>query len=140
MPFIKRRSAMRIKTISFIVILSLAVFASFSFGQDLLIKNGTILTVTKGALQKGDILVIGGIIKQIGENIEHTEGVKVIDASGKYVIPGIIDSHTHIALIGTNESAVTISSEVKMRDALNAEDNSIFSFIRRSDDGPHHAR
>jgi len=120
---------MRKKTIGFIVVLSLAVIASFSFGQDLLIKNGTILTVTKGTLPKGDILIIGGFIKQIGENIEPPEGIKVLDASGKYVIPGIIDSHTHIALTVVNESAVTISSEVKMRDVLNAEDNSIFTAL-----------
>lgn len=120
---------MRKKTIGFIVVLSLAVIASFPYGQDLLIKNGTILTVTKGTLPKGDILIIGGFIKQIGENIEPPEGIKVLDASGKYVIPGIIDSHTHIALTGVNESAVTISSEVKMRDVLNAEDNSIFTAL-----------
>jgi imidazolonepropionase-like amidohydrolase len=55
--------------------------------------------------------------------------VKVIDATGKYVIPGIIDSHSHIALSGTNESGETISSEVKMRDVLNAEDPSIYTAI-----------
>lgn len=120
---------MKRKMIGFIVCVSLAVFSSFSFGQDLLIKNGTILTVTKGTIPKGDILILKGTIKKIGENIEVPEGVRVIDASGKYVIPGIIDSHTHIALTGTNESGEAITAEVKMRDVLNAEDLSIYTAL-----------
>jgi len=120
---------MKRKTIGFILVASLVVFSSFSFGQDLLIKNGTILTVTKGTIPKGDILIIKGIIKQIGGNVKAPKGAKIIDASGKYVIPGIIDSHTHIALTGTNESAEAITAEVKMRDVLNAEDRSIYTAI-----------
>lgn len=111
------------------MVLSLAVLASFSFGQNLLIKNGTILTVTQGTIPNGDILIIGGIIKQIGKDIEPPEGVMVVDASGKYVMPGIIDSHTHIAISATNESGSTISSEVKTRDVLNVEDPSIYTAL-----------
>ncbi|HDZ25463.1 hypothetical protein LCGC14_1075560, partial [marine sediment metagenome] len=120
---------MKKKTIGFILVVSLVIFSSFSFGQDLLIKNGTILTVTKGKILKGDILIIKGIIKQIEENIKGPKGIKIIDASGKFVIPGIIDSHTHIALSGTNENAEAITAEVKMRDVLNAEDRSIYTAI-----------
>jgi len=110
-------------------VLSLALITSFSFGQDLLIKNGTLLTVTKGILPQADILIVGGVIKQIGENIEPPKGVKVIDASGKYVMSGIIDSHTHIAIMAGNESGSTISCEVKIRDTLNAEDLSIYTAL-----------
>lgn len=120
---------MKKKMIGFILCVCLAIFSSLSFGQDLLIKNGTILTVTKGTLPNGDVLIIGGIIKKIGKNIKAPEGIEVIDASGKYVIPGIIDSHTHIALTGTNESGGAITAEVKMRDVLNAEDPSIYTAI-----------
>ncbi|MGD8538242.1 MAG: amidohydrolase family protein, partial [Candidatus Aminicenantes bacterium] len=97
--------------------------------QDLLIKNGTILTVTKGTIPNGDILIKNGLIEEIGQNIQAPEDVPVVDATGKYVIPGLIDSHSHIGLSGTNESAETISSEVKMRDVLNAEDTSIYTAI-----------
>lgn len=120
---------MKKRVIGFAVIFSLAFLSGLCFGQDLLIKNGKILTVTKGEIPKGDILILGGIIKQIAENIEPPQGVKVIDASGKVVVPGIIDSHTHIALAGTNESGETISSEVKMRDVLHAEDLSIYTAL-----------
>lgn len=98
-------------------------------GGNLLLKNGTILTVTKGVIPKGDILIIDGLIKQIGPNITPPPGIKVIDITGKYVIPGIIDSHTHIALDGTNETGNTITAEVDMRDVINADDTSIFTAL-----------
>lgn len=118
---------MRKRLIGFVIVFGLALLPGLLSGQDLLIKNGTILTVTNGTISNGDILILKGIIKKIGQNIEPPEGVKVIDAAGKYVIPGVIDSHTHIALTGTNESGETISSEVKMRDVINAEDPSIYT-------------
>lgn len=118
------------KTIQFIVFgIICALFVSIGYAQDLHIKNGTILTVTKGTILNGDILVKNGIIKEIGQNIQAPENVPVVDVTGKYVIPGLIDSHSHIGLSGTNESAETISSEVKMRDVLNAEDISIYTAI-----------
>jgi len=98
-------------------------------GGDLLIKNGTILTVTKGVIPKGDILILGGIIKQIGENLQGPEGVKIIDATGKYVIPGIIDSHTHIALFGTNEGSEAVTPEVDVGEVVDAEDTSILTAL-----------
>ncbi|UCC39116.1 MAG: amidohydrolase family protein [Candidatus Aminicenantes bacterium] len=121
---------MKRKMIGFVLCASLLIFSGLSFGQDLLIKNGTILTVTKGTIINGDVLIMGGVIKQIGKNIKAPEGIKVIDASGKYVIPGIIDSHTHIGFTGGgNEGGGAITAEVKVSDVLNAEDSSIYTAI-----------
>ncbi|MBU4331330.1 MAG: amidohydrolase family protein [Acidobacteria bacterium] len=100
-----------------------------TFAQDVLIKNGTVLTVTKGTIENGDVLIKKGIITRIGNNIEAPAGFKVIDATGLYVMPGIIDSHTHIALTGTNEGTDAITSEVKMRDVINSEDPGIFTAL-----------
>jgi imidazolonepropionase-like amidohydrolase len=105
-----------------------AVIPGLSAG-DLLIKNGAILTVTKGTIPEGDILITGGIIRQIGRSLPVPPGIKVIDAAGRYVIPGIIDSHTHIALSGTNEGGNAITAEVDMRDVITAEDLSIFTAL-----------
>ncbi|MFW6159617.1 MAG: amidohydrolase family protein, partial [Acidobacteriota bacterium] len=110
-------------------LLALVFFPVFGEAQDLLIKNGILLTITQGIIQDGDILIIDGKIKKIGKALPVPEGVQVVDVSGKYVMPGIIDSHTHIALAGTNESSVAISSQVDMRDVLNAEDTSIFAAL-----------
>jgi imidazolonepropionase-like amidohydrolase len=102
---------------------------AFADGGDILIKNGTILTVTKGVIAKGDVLVLGGIIKQIGANIAAPAGVRVVDASGRYVLPGIIDSHTHIALAGTNEGSEAITPEADVGTVINADDTSILTAL-----------
>ncbi|KYH28924.1 dihydropyrimidinase [Clostridium colicanis] len=60
-----------------------------------IIKNGTI--VTAGDIFTGDIYVDEGIIKDIGINLEK-DCDEVIDAGGKYVIPGGVDVHTHLNL------------------------------------------
>lgn len=121
---------MKRKIFGFLVCMGLLIFSSLVSGQDVLIKNGIILTVTEGTIHGGDILIIGGVIKEIKKDIKPPEGIKIIDASGKYVIPGIIDSHTHVAFSGGgNESGVAISSEVKIGDVLNAEDLSIYTAI-----------
>ena len=84
-----------------------------------LIKNATVLTVTKGNLENSDVLVQDGIIKQIGKNIAAPAGVQTIDATGKFVMPGIIDAHSHVALDVVNEASAPITSEVRMKDVVN---------------------
>ena len=94
--------------------------------QDILIKNATVLTVTRGTFPGTDILILGGIIKKIGENIEAPKGVRVVDATGKYAVPGLFDSHTHIGVTDVNEMGETITPEVSVADVLSAEDIRIF--------------
>jgi len=120
---------MKNKFIGLLICLSLLGLMNVSYGQDLLIKNGTILTVTQGKILNGDILIVNGLIKQIGEDIQAPEGVQIVDATGKFIIPGILDSHTHIALSGTNEGTNAITSEVNMRDVLNADDTGILTAL-----------
>lgn len=123
MKHLKKQTRLCVYGITFLFL------AGWVSAQNLLVKNGTILTVTQGTITNGDVLVLDGIIQKIGQNIQAPDHVRIIDATGKYVIPGIIDSHSHIALSGTNESGETISSEVRMRDVLNAEDPSIYTAI-----------
>jgi len=69
--------------------------------QDILIKNGLIVTADETI--NADLLISGGKIKLLGESLD-CPGSKVIDATGKYVMPGGIDAHTHLNLqIGTNK-------------------------------------
>ncbi|MFW2368325.1 MAG: dihydropyrimidinase [Desulforhopalus sp.] len=63
--------------------------------QDILIKNG--LIVTADDTIKADLLISSGKIKQLGDSLD-CPGSKVIDAAGKYVMPGGIDAHTHLNL------------------------------------------
>ena len=72
-----------------------------------LIKNATI--VNEGSSFVGDLLVENGIIKKIDSSIT-TNSMTVIDASGKYLIPGLIDDQVHFREPGLTHKA-TIDSE-----------------------------
>jgi imidazolonepropionase-like amidohydrolase len=67
-----------------------------------------------------------GKIVEAGEKVLVPEGARVIDASGQYVMPGIIDAHSHIASESTNEGSISVSSMVTMKDVLNPEDIAIY--------------
>jgi imidazolonepropionase-like amidohydrolase len=97
-------------------------------GSDvMLIKNATILTVTKGTIQHGSILIRNGKIAEVGANIAAPAGANVIDATGLFVMPGIIDCHSHIAIQGgVNEGSVSDSSIANILDVLNPEDPDIY--------------
>ena len=64
--------------------------------MDLLIKNGTIITAE--STFKADIAVKNGKITMIGASIKPSKDTEVVDAKGKYVLPGAVDVHTHLAL------------------------------------------
>lgn len=90
-----------------------------------LIKNATILTITNGTLEETDVLVENGTIKKIGKNLT-APNIEIIDATGKHVMPGIIDAHSHVALDAVNEATAPITSEVRMADVVNPYDIGIY--------------
>lgn len=109
-----------------LLVLAFAAAAAAAGPKDLLLKNGHILPVARPALD-GDILVRDGKIAAVGPNLIAGPGAEVIDLAGKWAMPGIIDSHSHIALEGdVNESGSLITSEVDVRDILNPQDINIF--------------
>jgi imidazolonepropionase-like amidohydrolase len=63
----------------------------------LAIKNGNLL-MSDGKLVKGTVLIEGGVIKSVGERTVVPPKTRVIDASGKTVMPGLIDAHTHLTV------------------------------------------
>ncbi|MGY6522645.1 MAG: amidohydrolase family protein [Mongoliitalea sp.] len=91
-----------------------------------LIKNAHVLTVTNGDLEGTDVLVENGIIRRIGKNLSAPASVEVIDADGMYLMPGIIDAHSHVALDAVNEATAPITSEVKMADVVNPYDIGLY--------------
>ena len=72
--------------------------------MSILIRGGTVVTA-EGEL-RADVLVQGELIAAVGPDLDAPAGARVIDASGKYVIPGGIDPHTHMELpfMGTTAS------------------------------------
>ena len=94
--------------------------------HDLLIRNATVWTNEKeGRLPNTDVLVHNGKIAKVGKNLD-AGGATVIDGTGKYLSPGIIDEHSHIAAFSINEGAQSVTSEVRIADNLNPEDVSIY--------------
>jgi imidazolonepropionase-like amidohydrolase len=93
----------------------------------ILIQNATILTVTHGTIEHGSILIRDGKIAAVGTEVKAPDGATVIDAAGQFVIPGIIDCHSHIAVDGSvNEGGPAVSSMVNIADVLNPADINIY--------------
>lgn len=62
-----------------------------------LITNGNLVDVETGRVREGmSLLIENGIIRKIGKNLSTTAGTTVVDATGKWLIPGLIDSHIHL--------------------------------------------
>lgn len=93
---------------------------------DVLIKNGTVITITNGILENTDILIEDGKISRIGTSLRNRNDVTEINATGKYVMPGIIDAHSHIAGTSINEGTSQVTAEVQMGDVVNPLDISIY--------------
>ncbi|MFP4201046.1 MAG: amidohydrolase family protein, partial [Clostridia bacterium] len=60
-----------------------------------IVRNATIVDGTGGAAYRGDVLIHGGLIAQIG-NIDPGAGARVINADGSVLAPGFIDTHSHL--------------------------------------------
>jgi len=95
--------------------------------QVTVIQNATIMSEGAKGTFKGSIVVKDGKITEVGDNVMVPAGATVIDAQGQYVIPGIIDCHSHIAVDGgVNEGSVSVSSMVNIKDVINPEDIAIY--------------
>jgi imidazolonepropionase-like amidohydrolase len=85
-----------------------------------LIRNATVMTASHGTLQNTDILIRNGKIAAVGQNLKAPAGARVVDATGKYVSPGIIDPHSHSMMDGSvNECTKSVTSMANTRDILN---------------------
>lgn len=99
------------------------------------IKNATVWTCeAEGIIEDGQVLIGNGKILGVGKTIDmnnlfpkSTPDIKVIDAKGKHVTPGIIDEHSHIAIYrGVNESGQASSAEVSISDVIYPDDVNIY--------------
>ncbi|HMQ04216.1 MAG TPA: amidohydrolase [Pyrinomonadaceae bacterium] len=95
-------------------------------GGETLIKNATVMTASRGTLEATDILIRDGKIARIGKGLTVGAGGKTIDATGKFVTPGIIDAHSHTMLSAINEGSLAVTSMTRIRDMLNPYDMSIY--------------
>ena len=91
-----------------------------------MIRNATVLTITHGTLQNTDILLRNGKIAAIGKNLKASADARIIDGTGKFVMPGIIDCHSHSMLDTINEGTLSVTSMVRTADVLNTTDVDLY--------------
>ncbi len=121
------------KFIQFSLVLFLLLLAARASGANdtILIKNGTIVPVKGGSDMVGDLLIENGKISQLGINIPAPAGAEVIDATGKYVYPGLVAVMTAVGVTGypqagnDTDEVGTSTPQMDPYDALNPEDDCI---------------
>jgi imidazolonepropionase-like amidohydrolase len=94
--------------------------------DEILIRNATIMTASHGTIENGSILIRGGKIAAVGKDVKAPANAMVIDATGKYVTPGFVDSHSHTALDDVNEGSLSVTAMVRMRDVVNNTEINIY--------------
>jgi len=112
-----------------LLIIVTAISATAAFAQsapETLIRNATVLTITHGTLANTDVLLRNGKIAAVGKNLNASPNARVIDATGKFVMPGIIDCHSHSMLDTINEGTLAVTSMVRTRDVLNTTDVDLY--------------
>lgn len=62
----------------------------------LLIKGGRVIDPIQGLDEVLDVLIVNGTVKELGKGLSAPAGAEVLDAAGKYVVPGLIDMHVHL--------------------------------------------
>ena len=62
------------------------------------IRGGTVLPISGPAIPNGTVVIHGGKIVAVGVNVQVPAGAEIVDATGKYVMPGVIDAASHIGI------------------------------------------
>jgi len=90
----------------------------------ILVRGGTVHTATGAPIPNGSVLIRGGKIVAVGANVTAPSDVRIIDATGKVVVPGMIDNHSHIGARPTdlNDSPMLIGPQHRFLDALDWND------------------
>ena len=96
----------------------------------LVIRGGTIITPDK-VIKEGSVLIDEGKIAQVGKDIAVPAGAKVVEAGGKFIIPGMIDAHCHTGVFADgvgweksdgNETTDPITPHLRAIDAIHPDD------------------
>jgi imidazolonepropionase-like amidohydrolase len=96
--------------------------------REMLIQNATIMTASRGTIKNGSILIRNGKIVDVGPNVRARDAnALVIDATGKFVTPGIIDCHSHTSVDGSvNEGTLSVTAMVRIQDVINPYDVDVY--------------
>ncbi|MEO8505143.1 MAG: amidohydrolase [Acidobacteriota bacterium] len=92
------------------------------------VRHATIWTSgPQGTIEDGDILIQKGKIVTLGKGLAAPAGAVEIDGTGKHVTPGLIDEHSHAAIVGdVNEGTHIVTAEVRIHDVVNSESINLY--------------
>src|ERR1700735_4090697 len=111
-------------------LLSGAAATAQTVPADLVIKNATVMTASHGTIQHGSVWLHNGKIAGVGATVSAPAGATVVDATGKYVTPGIIDPHSHSALgDDVNEATSPVTPSMMMIDAFDNRDKALYQAL-----------
>jgi len=96
--------------------------------QAVVVRGATIWTAADdGVLEDADLVVQGGRIVAVGQGLDAPRGALEIDGAGMHVTPGIIDAHSHAAIVGgVNESTLISTAHVRIEDVIDSESINIY--------------
>ena len=99
--------------------------------QVVAVVGGYVVPVVSEPIDGGTVLVVDGRITAVGADVEVPDGARIIDATGRWVLPGFVESHGHVGLHeegegmagnDTNEMTTPNAAAVRAIDAINIED------------------
>lgn len=116
--------------------LLLAAAAAGSAGADraVVIREATVLTMTGSVIDGGTVVIENGKIAAVGKDVAIPAGAEVIEARGEYVLPGLVDPHSHLGVYALpelpansdgNEMTGDIEAQVRSEDSINTDDPEI---------------
>ena len=97
-------------------------------GETVAIINGRVLPVSGPAVDRGVVLIVNGKISAVGASVVVPPGARVIDAAGKVVTPGWLDSATQLGVVEIPSSAEGTADQTTSDPGLSAAFNVVDSF------------
>lgn len=100
-------------------------------GQDVAIVGGRVVPIVGDVIENGTVLITGGKIAAVGAKVKVARDTPVIDASGKWVLPGFLEAHGHVGVheegngwagSDTNEMTDPVGARFRALDGINPAD------------------
>ncbi len=126
----------RLSTLIAVIVFQSVPFSGNAFAEAIVFRGARVHTVAGPVIENGTLIIDDGRIVDVGpsEKVAVPAGAKVIDVTGKVIIPGLVDSHSHLGVYSRpalkansdgNETTDPVTSIVRALDSLNPFDPGI---------------
>jgi len=105
-----------------ILLVLLTLLATASSAETVAIRAGAIIDPVAGSEARDQIVVVeNGIIRAVGPGLSIPNGARVVDLSSEWLVPGLMDAHTHLALPQESRSVTESTTQLALRGLHNAQ-------------------